>query len=221
MNPHAVVFDAYGTLFDVDSVVAAGSSGIRGDIRALSALWRQRQLEHTWLQSLMNRYEDFWSVTESALRSAARQLQLEIEEAQVAELMRAYLAPRMFPDVVPGLESLKGRPLLILSNGSPKMLEPAVRHNNLGSLFSHIISADPVKVYKPSPLVYTLGTELLGVLSREILFVSSNWWDVWGAKTFGYRVCWCNRSNTKMTFGHGDPDFVVTQLDQISRFIQP
>jgi 2-haloacid dehalogenase len=216
MRPHAVVFDAYGTLFDVHSVVAGLSVGIRGDIRTLSTLWRQRQLEHTWLQSLMNRYEDFWSVTQAALRSAARQLQIEMEEAQIDILMQAYLAPQAFFDVKPGLESLKGRPLSILSNGSPKMLDAAVRHNNLGPLFSHIISVDRVRVYKPSPRVYALGTEILRLPATEILFVSSNWWDVWGAKTFGYNVCWCNRSNTEMEFPDGPPGFVVTRLDQLA-----
>ena len=220
MKPHAVVFDAYGTLFDVQSVVAGASGGIRGDIRPLSTLWRQRQLELTWLQSLMNRYEDFWSVTQAALRSAARQLQIEMEEAQIDILMQAYLAPQAFIDVKPGLESLKGCTLSILSNGSPKMLDAAVRHNNLGPLFSHIISVDRVRVYKPSPRVYALGTEILRLPAAEILFVSSNWWDIWGAKTFGYNVCWCNRSNTETEFPDAPPDFVVTRLDQLAVLVE-
>ncbi len=213
MRHHAVVFDAYGTLFDVQSVAAGASGGITEDTGALATLWRQRQLERTWLQSLMNHYEDFWSVTQAALRSAARQLHIEMTEAQIDRLMQTYLVPETFPDVKPGLESLKGGPLCVLSNGSPKMLEAAVRHNNLGALFSHVISVDRVRVYKPSPRVYALATEILRLPATKILFVSSNWWDVWGAKTFGYNVCWCNRSNTDIEFPEGPPCFVVNRLD--------
>jgi 2-haloacid dehalogenase len=213
VKPGAVAFDAYGTLFDVHSVVPRD---IKGDIKALSTLWRNRQVEYTWLRSLMDRYEDFWSVTKSALRSSARQLQIEAEEAQLDGLMQAYLSPSAFPDVKPALESLKGLRLAILSNGSPNMLESAVRHNGLESLFAEIISADRVQVYKPSPRVYALGTEILRLPAAEILFVSSNWWDAWGAKAFGYNVCWCNRSNAEMGFPDDAPDFVVTGLDQIT-----
>ena len=141
----------------------------------------------------MERYEDFWDVTEAALRSAVRQLQIEVNEAQRDGLMQAYRHPPVFPDVKPALEAIKGIPLAILSNGSPKMLEAAVRHNGLAD-FSEIISVDRVKAYKPSPKVYALGAELLNLAPGEILFVSSNSWDAAGAKAFGYKVCWCNRS---------------------------
>ena len=153
MKPRAVVFDAYGTLFDVHSVILRGGNNIAGDLYALSALWRQRQLEYTWLRSLMDRYEDFWSVTQAALRSAVRQLQIQANDAQLDRLMQAYLAPSAFPGVRTALESLNGVPLAILSNGSPMMLESAVRHNGLNSLFTEIISVDRVRTYKPSPRV--------------------------------------------------------------------
>jgi len=113
------------------------------------------------------------------------------------------------------LESLKGLRLAILSDGSPQMLESAVRHNVLESLFAEIISVDRVRAYKPSPHVYALGTEILRLPAPEILFVSSNWWDAGGAKAFGYKVCWCNRSKTEMEFLDGAPDLTVTRLDQI------
>jgi len=130
--------------------------------------------------------------------------------------MEPYLFPSAFPDVRPALEALKGSPLAILSNGSPRMLESAVRHNGLESYFIEIISADRVKTYKPSPQVYALGTETLKLPAGEILFVSSNSWDAAGAKAFGYRVCWCNRSMTEMEYLGCAPDLVVPQLDQVA-----
>ena len=215
MKPRAVVFDAYGTLFDVHTVVTYGGA-IDGDLRALSALWRQRQLEYTWLRSLMERYEDFWSVTEAALRSAARQLRIAIEDAGLDRLMKAYLFPTAFEDAKPALKSLQGLPLVILSNGSLKMLESAVHHNGLESFFTELISVDRARIYKPSPRAYSLGTESLRLAASEILFVSSNSWDASGAKAYGYRVCWCNRQNQEAEFLEETPDLTVTRLDQIA-----
>ena len=154
MKPRAFVFDAYGTLFDVHSVVLRAGNDIPGDLQALSRLWRQKQLEYTWLLSLMERYRDFWDVTEAALHSAARQLDIEASAVQFDGLMKAYLSPSAFPDARVALEALKGVPLAILSNGSPKMLESAVRHNAMESYLAEIISVDRVKTYKPSPRVY-------------------------------------------------------------------
>jgi len=216
MKPRAVVFDAYGTLFDVHSAVLRDGHGITGDLRALSELWRQRQLEYTWLRSLMERYEDFRILTEAALRSAVGQLRLQASEAQLGDLMRAYLFPSAFSDVKPGLESLKGIPLAILSNGTPEMLESAVRHNALESCFDEIISVDRVRTYKPSPRVYALGVETFRLRAAEMLFVSSNWWDVAGASSFGYMVCRCNRSNADIDFLTGVPDLTVARIDQIA-----
>ena len=218
MKPRAVVFDAYGTLFDIHTVVTQGSD-IGGDLRALSALWRQRQLEYTWLRSLMDRYEDFWSVTEAALRSATRQLRIITDDPVLDRLMNAYLFPAAFEDVISALKSFKGVPLAILSNGSLKMLESAVRHNGLESFFTELISVDRVRIYKPSPRAYSLGAESLQLAASEILFVSSNSWDVSGAKAYGYRVCWCNRQNQEAEFLEGTPDLTVTRLDQIANLI--
>jgi 2-haloacid dehalogenase len=214
MKPRAVVFDAYGTLFDVHSVIAHANNMV-GDLRALSVLWRQRQLEYTWLRSLMERYEDFWRVTGTALRSASRELRIHMDEAQLNRLMEAYLFPSAFADVKPALESLRELPMAILSNGSVKMLESAVHHNKLTSFFTEIISVDRVRTYKPSPSVYNLAIEALHVPASEILFVSSNSWDGSGAKAYGYRVCWCNRSNEEAAFLEGAPDLTVTRLDEI------
>ncbi len=212
----AIVFDAYGTLFDVHSVVLKGASGLSGDHEALSRLWRQKQLEFTWLRALMERYQDFWQVTEAALRSAVRQLSIEATDSQLNRLMQAYLAPTAFADARSALEILRGVPLAILSNGSPKMLDSAVRSNQLESCFAEIISVDRVRTYKPSPRVYALGPEILSGPVEEILFVSSNSWDAAGAKAFGYQVCWCHRTQEKMDGWGFDPDFMVSRLDQIA-----
>ncbi|HET8576625.1 MAG TPA: haloacid dehalogenase type II [Methylomirabilota bacterium] len=213
-TPKAFVFDAYGTLFDVHSVIEAGRA-ITTDPQALSTLWRQKQLEYTWLRSLMGRYEDFWAVTEAALRFALRRLGITAGEAQVQALMDAYLSLACFPEVKVGLAELKGAPLGILSNGSPRMLEAAVRSSGLASMLQHVLSVDAVKVYKPSPKVYELGPRAFGLTAGEMLFVSSNAWDIAGAKAFGFRTCWCNRSNAPMEELGEMADYEVAQLDQI------
>lgn len=186
------VFDAYGTLFDVHSVVEAGRA-LTADPVALSTLWRQKQLEYTWLRSLMGRYEDFWMVTEAALRYSVRRLRLSASDAQLTRLMNAYLTLACFPEVREALARVAGRPRAILSNGAPGMLAAAVASSRLNGLVEHVISVDRVRIYKPAPAVYALGPSTLGVAAGDLLFVSSNAWDVAGAKAFGYRVAWCNR----------------------------
>ena len=163
----------------------------------------------------MERYEDFWHVTAAALRSAVMQLKIDASDVQLDRLMQAYLCPSAFLDARPALDKLKGVPLAILSNGSPKMLESAVRHNGLEHCFAEIISADRVRTYKPSPRVYALGSEILNLPASEILFSSSNGWDVSGAKAFGYKVCWCNRSQGQMEHLGFPTDVTVLRLDQI------
>ena len=212
--PRAYVFDAYGTLFDVHSVVDAGRS-VTSDPGALSTLWRQKQLEYTWLRSLMDRYEDFWTVTEQALRFALQQLRIAAAEAQIRALLEAYLTLACFPDVRDAFARLQGAPLGILSNGSPRMLEAAVQSSGLAGMLRHVLSVDAVKVFKPSPRVYELGPRAFGVPAAEMLFVSSNAWDVAGAKAFGYRTCWCNRQRAPMEGLGITPDFEVEHLDQI------
>jgi 2-haloacid dehalogenase len=208
------VFDAYGTLFDVHSVMEAGRE-ITDDPATLSAMWRQKQLEYTWLRSLMGRYEDFWSVTGAALRYALRRLGLTATEAQIARLMDAYLTLAPFPEVASALGRLAGRPRAILSNGSPRMLDAAVASSGLGTALEHVISVDALKTYKPSPQVYALGPKVVGIPAAELLFVSSNAWDVAGAKAFGYQVAWCNRTGAPPEELGVDADHVVSRLDQL------
>lgn len=215
--PRGFVFDAYGTLFDVHSVIEAGRE-ITQDPQSLSNIWRQKQLEYTWLRALMGRYEDFWQVTEAALRFAVRRLGISASEAQLRRLMDAYLSLATFPEVKAALERLKGKgaSLAILSNGSPKMLEAAVRSSGLGGDLRHVLSVDAVKTYKPSPTVYALAPKALGAPAGELLFVSSNAWDVAGAKAYGLRVCWCNRMKAPMEELGVAPDLIVEHLNQIA-----
>jgi len=210
------VFDAYGTLFDVHSVVEAGRE-ITTDPATLSTTWRQKQLEYTWLRALMGTYADFWAVTEAALRYTVRRLGLTATEAQLRRLMDAYLSLACFPEVKPALGRLAGRPRAVLSNGAPAMLSAAVAASGLTAFLEHVISVDRVKTYKPSPRVYALGPETLGVSAGELLFVSSNGWDVAGAKAFGYQVTWCNRSGAPEEELGVRADLVVDALDKLPR----
>jgi 2-haloacid dehalogenase len=206
------VFDAYGTLFDVHSVVEAGRA-ITTDPMALSLAWRQKQLEYTWLRALMGRYVDFWTVTEDALRWALARLGLVATEADVRRLMDAYLALACFPEVPEALAALAGRPRAILSNGAPKMLAAAVASSGLAAQLDHVLSVDAVKTYKPAPVVYALGPQALGIPAAELLFVSSNAWDVAGAKSFGYQVAWCNRGGAPEENLGVNADYVIRSLD--------
>ena len=211
MSIRGYVFDAYGTLFDVHSVVEAGRA-LTADPLTLSVLWRQKQLEYTWLRSLMGRYEDFWAVTEAALRHSVKRLGLTASNADLARLMEAYERLACFPEVPEALARLTGRPRAILSNGAPRMLTAAVASSGLGAFIEHVISVDRVKIYKPAPAVYALGPSTLGVPAADLLFVSSNAWDVAGAKAFGYRVAWCNRAGAPEEELGVNADYVVRDL---------
>ena len=213
-GPRAFLFDAYGTLFDVHSVVEAGRA-LTSDPQALSALWRQKQLEYTWLRSLMARYEDFWAVTEAALRWTLKRLAIPAGEGDIARLMEAYLSLATFPEVPDALAAMAGRPLGILSNGSPRMLAAATRSSGLEGRLAHVLSVDAVRTYKPSPAVYELGARAFGLPAADVLFVSSNGWDVAGAKAYGYRTCWCNRLGAPRENLGVTPDLEVRRLDDI------
>jgi 2-haloacid dehalogenase len=208
------VFDAYGTLFDVHSVIEAGRA-ITADAEALSMMWRQKQLEYTWLRGLMGRYEDFWAVTEAALRYSVRRLGVPASESDLRKLMDAYLSLACFPEVPAALARLAGRPRAILSNGSPRMLAAAVASSGLGGHLEHVLSVDAVKTYKPAPAVYALAPRALGLPAGELLFVSSNGWDAAGAKAFGYQVAWCNRTNAPAEELAVLPDLEVTTLSNL------
>jgi 2-haloacid dehalogenase len=190
----ALVFDAYGTLFDVQSVISTVNQKFPGQGPALSARWRNRQLEYTWMRSLMGQYEDFWQVTEAALIATCNALKLPLEAAAKGLLMAKYLRLDPFPEVKEALKALPHLPLAILSNGNPKMLKAAVESAGLQGVFAHVISVDEVKIYKPARAVYQLAVKKLGVEKGRIGFVSSNYWDAVGAKNFGFQTYWINRA---------------------------
>jgi 2-haloacid dehalogenase len=215
MEVQGLLFDAYGTLFDVHSVVEVGRS-VTSDPEALSALWRQKQLEYTWLRSLMGRYEDFWAVTESALVFACRRLGLPLGAAERRGLMDAYLTLRAFPDAGETLRRLRGLPCAILSNGAPRMLQAVVDHNGFGPHLRAVVSVDEVRTFKPHPAVYALGAARLGLARGAIGFVSSNGWDIAGAKAFGFQVVWVNRHGAPLDELGIAPDLEVRDLGELA-----
>jgi 2-haloacid dehalogenase len=164
----------------------------------------------------MERSEDFWEITSTALRSAISELVIAANEAPLNQLMQTYLRADVFPDTKPALQSQAGTRSAILSNGSPAMLEAAVRNSGLQIHFAEIISVDGAKTYKPSPRVYALGPEVLRQPAEEIVFVSANSWDAAGAKAFGYKVCWCNRTKAEPERLGCPADKVVSGLDEIT-----
>jgi len=211
----AFVFDAYGTLFDVHSVVTA-LQAITPEAEALSRLWRAKQLEYTWLRSLMGRYVDFWTVTDEALRFALTHYGLQLTPEQHATLLNAYLELAAYPEIPAMLTGLAPRPCVILSNGSPRMLVAAVAASGLTGQFTHLLSADRVKCYKPDPRVYALAPEALDLPKEAIVFVSSNSFDVMGAKAYGFQVAWINRTQAPADALGLTPDVVLARLDALS-----
>jgi 2-haloacid dehalogenase len=211
----AFVFDAYGTLFDVHSVIAAAERAFPGKGQALSQLWRAKQLEYTWLRSLMERYEDFWKVTADALKYACLALRLEASPQVQSGLLEEYLRLEPFTDVATALKALGDRPLAILSNGSPMMLQAVIEHSGLSNRFRVVLSVDQVQVYKPAPAVYALAPEKLKVPKEHIGFVSANPWDACGAKAFGLNVFWLNRSGALLDELGCKPDAIIKTLNEL------
>jgi 2-haloacid dehalogenase len=189
----AILFDAYGTLFDVTSVRAVVAE-LTPDAPAFVAGWRTRQLEYSWLRTLMGRYVDFERVSADALDATVVAAGLDLARADRERLLAAWRRPSPFPDVPAALAALAGVPLGILSNGSPAMLATVLEHTSLADRFCWVLSVDAVRAYKPSPEVYRLGVSATGLSPERILFVSSNGWDVAGAAAFGFDTCWVNRS---------------------------
>jgi len=194
---HAIVFDAYGTLFDVHSVITRCEQLFPGRGDTLSRLWRSKQLEYTWLRSLMGRYEDFESITRAALTCSCRSLELALDDRACRALIQEYRHLQPYAEVSSALQSLRGRKLAILSNGAPAMLQALVHNAGLEPAFNAILSVDPVRVFKPHPSVYQLAVDRLGVSKENIAFVSSNFWDASGATSFGFHTFWINRTDAQ------------------------
>ncbi|MBI3527499.1 MAG: haloacid dehalogenase type II [Betaproteobacteria bacterium] len=216
LKVRACVFDAYGTLFDFASA-AAGCRDALGDKAAtLTALWRDKQLQYTWLRGLQGRHADFWQVTSDALDFTMESL--GIADASLrSRLLDLYRTLKCFPEVPQVLEDLKqaGFVTAILSNGTPGMLADAVEGAGLGSLFDHVLSVEQVGVFKPHPDVYRLAVDTLGVGAAEIAFQSSNAWDAHAASAFGMRVVWCNRYAQRRERLPGSPDREIRTLAEL------
>jgi 2-haloacid dehalogenase len=217
----AIVFDLYGTLYDVHSV--AGMCGQRYPGRGLeiSILWRQKQLEYTWLHSLMGDYIPFEKATEDALHYVAEHLKLTLSTAAHKDLCDAYLRLQPYPEVDVTLNRLrsKGLPLAILSNGSSFSINSVVESSRLTHYFDHLISVETVRTFKPQAKVYELAEAALKASREEILFVSSNAWDACGARHFGYQVCWVNRGEKTLDVLGQTPDFQIASLQELPELV--
>ena len=212
----AAVFDAYGTLLDVHAAVARHAAKLGNKAAPLSALWRAKQIEASWILSATGAYEDFWSITDRALGHAMQAHGVE-DAALRADLLSAYRTLGAYPDAAPVLEALRGRGLgtAILSNGTPEMLASAVDAGALGPLLDAVLSVHPLRRYKPDPRVYALATERFGCQPHEVAFVSSNAWDAYGAARFGFRVFWVNRAGGPVEYWLDELATVLPGLDAL------
>jgi 2-haloacid dehalogenase len=230
MTIRALVFDAYGTLYDTQSVLAKAEELCPGKGELIAQLWRLKQLEYTWLRALLQDYADFWEVTGAALDFALSAAGVAPSEAIRAPLMENYLHLDPHPEAREALAALAGYRLAILSNGSPNMLEALVRNSGLDRRLEAVISVDAARTYKPHPSCYALVEEVLGIAKGEVLFVSSNGFDVAGAKAFGFNVAWIHRGGEgaatlyRMLRGCAEelghpPDHVVSSLTDLPKLL--
>jgi 2-haloacid dehalogenase len=216
----ALVFDAYGTLFDVHSVIERCESLWPGKSAVVSHLWRTKQLEYTWQRSLMSRYENFEAVTEHALRYACEFLALPCQDEQVNQLMDEYRNLRTFPEVESVLPALGKRKRAILSNGSPGMLDAVVRNAGMAQNLEAVLSVDSLGLYKPDPRVYRLAVDALGVEAGRIGFVSSNCWDACGAQAFGFHTFWINRTGAPVDRLGANPEHILKSLADLPEVLE-
>lgn len=216
-SARAVVFDAYGTLFDVHSAVARHAAAVGPDAARLSEVWRQKQLEYAWVLSLAGRYEPFWTLTERALDQAFARCP-EVDRSVRADLLAAYRTLDAYPEVPSVLDRLRtqGLATAILSNGDPAMLADAVASAGLGGRFAAVLSVEAAGVFKTSPATYRLVLDAFRVAADEVVFVSSNRWDIAGASTFGFRPVWVNRIGLPDEYPGLEPVAVVRNLGGIA-----
>jgi 2-haloacid dehalogenase len=213
MSLDALVFDAYGTLYDVHSVLRRCEAFFQGKGAQLSQLWRAKQLEYTWQRSLMGRYAPFSTVTREALAYACEALGLQLTAERMEALMSEYNMLAAYSDVAGAFERFAGRKLAILSNGSPDMLEPLVEHSALE--LDAVLSVDELRIFKPAPEVYGLAVARLKIPKERIGFISSNCWDALGAKSCGLQVFWINRAGAPVDRLGLHPDQIVGSLNEI------
>jgi 2-haloacid dehalogenase len=222
MTIQAIVFDAYGTLFDVYSISALAEKLFPKRGAVLAELWRDKQIEYTRLRTMCSMYKPFWEVTQDALVFACRKLKLALTLDAQNMLMGQYAKLQAFPENLPVLQQLKatGLKLAILSNGNPQMLDSAVEAAGMRGMFSHILSVDTVKKFKTAPEAYQLGPDVFGLSAKNILFVSSNCWDVCGASWFGYTTFWVNRTSAPLEELGVTPDATGTDMKALLQFVQ-
>lgn len=212
----AYVFDAYGTLFDVHAAIARHRAAAGPDADRFSEIWRNKQLEYTWTLTLAGHYVDFWTLTERALDYAFARV-ASVDRALRPKLLEAYFSLDAFADASKALVELKslGLRLAVLSNGSPAMLKAAVEASGMGDLLNAVFSVATVRAYKPRPEVYALVTDGLGVSAQEVVFVSSNRWDIMGAASFGFRPIWVNRGHMPDEYLEQEARRVVPDLSSL------
>ena len=215
MNTKALVFDAYGTLFDVNSAANKCKDKIGEDWENFANFWRTTQLEYTWLRSLMRKHKDFWEITEDSLDKSMKVF--GVDKNMKNELLNLYKVLSPYPEVKNVLESLKDRnfKLAILSNGTPDLLNELVTSNNLNNLFDDLFSVEEVKVFKPDSKVYEIPTKKYNIKANQIIFLSSNTWDVSGGGNFGYNSVWVNRNKSKFDLLDYQPKNEINNLTQL------
>ncbi|MCK6424256.1 MAG: haloacid dehalogenase type II [Burkholderiaceae bacterium] len=225
--PRAVLFDAYGTLFDVYSVALTAEQLFPRRGEALALLWRDKQIEYTRLRTMSapdgSRYRPFWDITRDALRFACARLQLVLGADAELRLMNQYRALSAFPEVREVLSTLRERGVTtgILSNGDPAMLDVAVKSAGIGALLDHVISVEPARAFKTDPRAYALGPATLGLPARQILFVSSNGWDAIGATWYGFTTLWVNRAGQPLEQLGSEPTRIGSSLRDVLALLRP
>ena len=214
-NIKAIIFDAYGTLFDVNSAAEKCKDKIGDKWEGFANYWRTTQLEYTWLRSMMNRHEDFWKVTEDSLDKSMQVF--KIDPSMRNELLDLYKVLSTFPEVKEVLSKLKKTKykLAILSNGTPSLLNELVKSNNLNNIFDNIFSIEEVKVYKPDPKVYNIPIKKFQIQKNEVAFLSANTWDVSASGNYGFNPVWINRNNSIFDNLDYEPKYQVKHLGEI------
>ena len=214
-NVKAIIFDAYGTLFDVNSAAEKCKDKIGDKWEGFANFWRTTQLEYTWLRSLMKRHKDFWQVTEDSLEKSMNAY--KIDKAMKNELLNLYKALNTFPEVKDVLNKLKEKnyKLAILSNGTPSLLKELVKSNDLDNIFDDIFSIEEVGIYKPDAKVYDMPIKKYKIQKEEVVFLSANTWDISGGGNYGYSSIWVNRNNSIFDNLDYKPKEEVKNLNQL------
>ena len=218
-NIKAIIFDAYGTLFDVNSAAEKCKSKIGDKWENFANYWRTTQLEYTWLRSLMNKHKDFWQVTEDSLEKSMKVFKIDF--GMKNELLNLYKILSTYPEVRETLEILKNKKykLSILSNGTPSLLNELVKSNNLQNLFDDIFSIEEVGIFKPSSKVYDIPIKKYNIKNNEVAFLSSNTWDISGGGNYGYNSIWVNRNNSVFDNLDYKPVYIIKNLKEINNFL--